>query len=57
MTLDKPTLQWVISELETFKRCDPYTGELYDSELNTTLEDAIQWFREEGELHALLKTT
>ena len=57
MTLDKPTLQWVISELETFKRCDPYTGELYDSELNTTLEAAIQWFREEGELHALLKTT
>ena len=56
MTLDKPTLQWVIQELETFKRCDPYTGELYDSELNTTLEAAIQWFREEGELHALLKT-
>lgn len=50
MTLDKPTLQWVIQELETFKRCDPYTGELYDSELNTTLEAAIQWFREEGEL-------
>lgn len=54
MALDTTTLRWVIRELETFKQCDPYTGELYSGEPNETLDAAIEWFKQEGDIWTLL---
>ena len=43
----------VCNELETSKNADPYTGELFDNERNTVLNEQIDWlkcyFRDEDE--------
>lgn len=38
----RQTLREVIDELETSKKCDPYTGELFDCECNNAIEAQIQ---------------
>jgi hypothetical protein len=36
-----------IAELETSKRCDPYTGDLFTCEYNDCLDDQIAMLKEE----------
>ena len=35
-----------IQEMETSKRCDPYTGELFVSEYNRTIDEQISMVKE-----------
>jgi hypothetical protein len=35
-----------IQEMETSKRCDPYTGELFVSEYNRTIDEQISVLKE-----------
>lgn len=35
-----------IKELEISRRCDPYTGNLYDCEYNTCIDEQIQVLKE-----------
>ena len=36
----------VCNELEISKNADPYTGEVFDTERNTVLDEQIEWLKE-----------
>lgn len=49
-------VQACIEELETSKRCDPYTGELFTCEYNDCLNDQIAMLKEEFGIKRYKKT-